>query len=150
MLAEMDKVCSEVGVWPHAVLAGHAHNYQRFTRFRGETHIPYVICGNGGHLYRKLRLSGVSRVPQVVQEKTARTDRVVFESYDDQDYGYLRIVVDDKQLHIEYHPASDGAAAKTPDDRVTIDLEARRIDHYSANDLGWPGRAKQARARRTP
>ena len=44
------------------------------------------------------------------------------ENYDDQDYGYLRVVVTATQLRIEYHPASDGEAAKTPDDFVTVDL----------------------------
>jgi hypothetical protein len=34
MLADMDAVCAKTGVWPHAVLAGHVHNYQRFTRTR--------------------------------------------------------------------------------------------------------------------
>jgi len=38
-------------------------------------------------------------------------DTVVFENYDDQDFGYLRIIVDAKQLRIEYHPASDGPGA---------------------------------------
>jgi hypothetical protein len=33
MLADMDRVCDQVGVWPHTVLAGHVHNYQRFTGF---------------------------------------------------------------------------------------------------------------------
>ena len=32
MLKEIDAICAKVGVWPHAVLSGHAHNYQRFTR----------------------------------------------------------------------------------------------------------------------
>jgi hypothetical protein len=34
MLAQIDAICEETGVWPHAVLSGHAHNYQRFTRVR--------------------------------------------------------------------------------------------------------------------
>ena len=49
MLSQIDAVCDETGVWPHAVLSGHAHNYQRFTRLHGQSQIPYVICGNGGH-----------------------------------------------------------------------------------------------------
>src|SRR5882757_6473666 len=32
MLADIDSACTAAGVWPHAVFAGHAHNYQRFTR----------------------------------------------------------------------------------------------------------------------
>ena len=44
MLAQIDKICTSVGVWPHAFLSGHAHNYQRFTRTRSEdsTQIPYI------------------------------------------------------------------------------------------------------------
>ena len=57
---------------------------------------------------------------------------VTFESYDDQDYGYLRIVVTTTQLRIEYHPAPDGATAKTPDDFVTVDLVSRNLVHFNA------------------
>jgi hypothetical protein len=34
-------------------------------------------------------------------------------------------------LHIEYHPASDGDAAKTPDDSVTVDLASRKLVHFN-------------------
>jgi hypothetical protein len=50
---------------------------------------------------------------------------------DDQDYGYLRIVTTEKQLRIEYHPASDGEDAKTPDDFVTVDLATRTLVHFT-------------------
>lgn len=52
--------------------------------------------------------------------------------YDDRDYGYLRVLVDAKQLRIEYHPAPDGEAAKTPDDFVTVDLARRQLVHFQA------------------
>jgi hypothetical protein len=45
MLKQIDAACKKAGIWPHAVLSGHAHNYQRFTRIRNagtknETQIP--------------------------------------------------------------------------------------------------------------
>ena len=49
------------------------------------------------------------------------------ENYDDQDYGYLRVVVTRKQLRLEYHPASDTDAAKTPDDIFAVDLASRKL-----------------------
>ena len=58
-------------------------------------------------------------------------DKVMLENYDDQDYGYLRVVASAAQLRIEYHPASDGLDAKTPDDNVTIDLASRKIVHFT-------------------
>ena len=150
MRQQMDKICAAQGVWPHAVLAGHAHSYQRFTRHRADgTEIPYIISGNGGHNVQKLRpgKGGTLRVPQVLQKKAANEDAVTFESYDDTNYGYLRLIVDSKQLRIEYHPASDGATAKTPDDSVTIDLSSRKRTTYTANDLGLPNLAKVARSK---
>ncbi len=147
MRMQMDAVCEAVGVWPHAVLSGHAHNYQRFTRYRADgTDIPYVICGNGGHNVQKLQSSGaVLRTPQVFQTKTATDDAVTFESYDDTNYGYLRIIATARQLRIEYHPAADGAGAKTPDDSVTLDLKTRKQAVYTPNDLGRPAQAQAVR-----
>jgi Calcineurin-like phosphoesterase len=132
MVSQIDAICGETGVWPHAVLSGHAHNYQRFTRAHGPTQIPYVICGNGGHGLAKLTRKGTGalRTPQLLQT-TGHADKVTLENYDDQDYGYLRIVVNEKQLRIEYHPASDGADAKTPDDFVTVDLASRKLVHFN-------------------
>ena len=55
MLAQIDAICEETGVWPHAVLSGHAHNYQRFTRVRQAMQISYIIAGNGGHAVAPLK-----------------------------------------------------------------------------------------------
>ena len=139
MLAAMDSICKEVGLWPHAVLAGHVHNYQRFTRIRGDgTQIPYVSCGNGGHNVQKLARKGAAplRTPQVIQETSGGNDQVVFENYDDVNYGYLRVLATSGQVRIEYHPASDGPDVKTPDDSVTVDLATRKLVHFVATDLG--------------
>jgi hypothetical protein len=132
MLSQIDDICTKTGIWPHAVLSGHAHNYQRFTRAHGDTQIPYIICGNGGHALAKLmRKKGASlRTPQALPIK-GHADKVTLENYDDQDYGYLRLVVTAEQLRIEYHPASDGDGAKTPDDFVTVDLASRKLVHFT-------------------
>jgi hypothetical protein len=132
MLSQIDAECDEAGVWPHAVLSGHAHNYQRFTRLHGDTQIPYVICGNGGHALTKLAKKNTPalRTPQQLQIE-GHDDKVILENYDDQDYGYLRILATAAQLRIEYHPASDGEGAKTPDDFVTVDLATRKLVHFT-------------------
>jgi hypothetical protein len=128
LLKQVDAACAAAGIWPHAVLSGHAHNYQRFTRAHGNTQIPYIIAGNGGHGLAKLSRKGqVLRTPAILQPAANGVDEVTLESYDDGDYGYLRLIVDATSLTIEYHPASDGAGMKTPDDAVTIDLASRTI-----------------------
>jgi hypothetical protein len=132
MLGQIDKACNDAGVWPHVVLSAHAHNYQRFTRLHGKTQIPYIICGNGGHGLAKLRQKGISalRTPQPLDVPQG-SDKVILENYDDEDFGYLRLVVTATQLRIEYHPASDGTGAKTPDDFVTVDLAKRQLVHFT-------------------
>jgi hypothetical protein len=153
MRQQMDKICTAVGVWPHAVLSGHAHSYQRFTRLRSDgTVIPYIICGNGGHNFQRLHApkgSTALRAPQTFLRKAPDDDEVTFENYDDTGYGYLRLIVDPQQLRIEYHPAADALNAKTPDDYVTIDLRSRKKVAYTPNDLGYPEAAQAVRTLRT-
>lgn len=132
LTAQIDKICTGAGVWPHAVLSGHAHNYQRFTRVHGQMQIPYIIGGNGGHgLVRLSRKNNTLRAPQVIQAAGKNIDQIVLENYDDLDYGYLRVIVTDTRLRVEYHLASDGDAAKAPDDFVSVDLTSRRLVHFS-------------------
>ena len=134
MLKEIDKICSKTGVWPHAVLSGHAHNYQRYTRAIGKKQIPYLVIGNGGH--GLTQLPKTIRAPQRLKmfEQPEAKDSVTLENYDALDYGYLRILVDPGQLRIEYQPASDGAKAKAPDDSVTVRLSDATLVHYNAPD----------------
>ena len=106
MQAQIDAICNEVGVWPHADLAGHAHSYQRFTRTRKDgSEVPYIVCGNGGHNVQGLARNGgqVLRAPQVIRAATATDDQVVLENYDDRNYGYMRVIVNAQQLRLEYH-----------------------------------------------
>lgn len=134
MLAEIDKACEAAGVWPHAVLSGHAHNYQRFTRYLGGRETPFIVAGNGGHAIARLtkKSTPTLRVPSVETVLSNGQDKIVFENYDDSHFGYLRILVNDKQLRIEYHPASDGEDAKTPDDSVTVDLTTSTLGQFQA------------------
>ncbi len=139
MTKAIDAICADVGVWPHAVLSAHAHNYQRFTRRNEGRETPYLVAGGGGHNVTHLTKKGSAtlRTPMIIQQGD---DQVTLENYDDQDYGYLRIVVNAQQLRIEYHPAGDGADAKTPDDSVTVDLATRTLATYQAA----PGVAKSS------
>lgn len=120
MLQDIDNACQAAGVWPHAVLSGHSHNYQRFTRIVNKYQIPYIVAGCGGH------------APLAKMRSTYRTpfkidSTLTLESYDDTDYGYLRIVVNAQSMTIEFHPQSDAGTTKTPDDQVTIDLATRTV-----------------------
>jgi Calcineurin-like phosphoesterase len=120
MLADIDSACTAAGVWPHAVFAGHAHNYQRYTRLVKSFQTPYIVAGCGGHAPLS-PMRGTFRTPYKID------DTLTLESYDDTDYGYLRVVVNAQTMRIEFHPEADGAATKTPNDVVTVNLATRTI-----------------------
>ena len=120
MLAEIDAACKAAGVWPHAVLSGHAHNYQRYTRTVSGRSIPFIVAGCGGHS-PLAEMRGTLRTPYPI-DKT-----LTLESYDDTHFGYLRIVVNKTTLRIEFHPQTDGATTKTPDDVVTVNLKTGSV-----------------------
>lgn len=124
MSADIDTCAQTAGFWPHAVLSGHAHNYQRYTRTTGGIQIPYIVAGNGGHALARIRTD--------VNGKPIRTPYPIdstlsLASYDDTHYGYLRVIVNAQSMRIEYHPAPDSATTKTPDDAVTINLKTRAL-----------------------
>jgi hypothetical protein len=120
MLADIDACCAAANFWPHAVLSGHSHNYQRFTRLQNNYQIPYLVAGCGGH-------SPLNAMRSTLRTPYQIDDTLTLESYDDTDYGYLRIVVTATTLTIEFHPEADGGATKPPDDTVTVHLSTRTI-----------------------
>jgi len=140
MLREIDSICKAQGVYPHAFLSGHAHNYQRYTRtvkFGGSSFdVPFIVCGDGGHNVNPLVQA---RGGQPAQEPTNGSDvgymdpkpavqasGLVLEKYDDQDYGYLRISVTKQQLQIGFHQVG-ASLPQSRVDMVTVDLASHTM-----------------------
>ena len=133
LLNDIDKVCAGVGVYPHAVISGHAHNYQRFTRrillANRQIEVPFIICGNGGHA-----LNPIVRAPQadpvagadvsyIDASPAVASQGLTIEKFDDKHFGYLLLKVDGTSLNIAYkNSVSAGGSAA---DQVTIDLASQ-------------------------
>jgi hypothetical protein len=125
MSADIDSAIQAAGFWPHAIFSGHSHNYQRYTRTVNNLTISYLVAGNGGH-------SPLAKLRTDANGNTIRTpypidSTLTLNSYDDTNYGYLRVVVDAESMRIEYHPASDGSTTKTPNDAVTVNLSTHAL-----------------------
>jgi len=141
MLREIDKICDREGVYPHAFLAAHAHNYQRYTRiveFAGkERDVPFIVCGDGGHnvnpIVRGKKGQGPhephmgSNVNYLEFQPALKTKELLLEKYDDINYGYLRIHVDKTQLRIGFHQVGAGTLAQSRFDMVTVDLASHAM-----------------------
>ncbi|HEX4001057.1 MAG TPA: metallophosphoesterase [Candidatus Acidoferrales bacterium] len=121
MLKQMDACFAAAGVYPHAVLSGHAHNYQRFTRLEGGRETPFVVAGMGGHNAQPPfgKMVSPPRPPFTMGE--FRCDNY------STNYGYLRITATTQQLRIEYHDATSGLSSKSPSDVVTVELVSHTL-----------------------
>jgi hypothetical protein len=136
MLGEIDAVCKAQGVYPHAFLSGHAHNYQRYTRtvrLSGTAYdVPFIVCGGGGHNVSPLVQAKLGqaaqepatgiRVDYLDPTPAVTTGGLLLENYDDRDYGYLRVTVDSKQLRIGFYQVGTGSLPQSLADMVTVQL----------------------------
>lgn len=141
MLRQIDEICERVGVYPHAVLSGHAHLYERYTRtitFGGEERdVPFIICGSGGHHINTIVRAKRGHMPEephfgvdvsYLDRKPAIPSKgLILEKYNDTQYGYLRISVDAEQLAIGYHLVGDVSIAQSRYDKVTVDIAKREM-----------------------
>ena len=82
---DIDKACKDAGFWPDAILSGHAHLYQRFTRSTGGRTFPYVVAGSGGFAATKPK-AGLPPAPVTVGEYTLEHDPIA-------EFGYLTVTV---------------------------------------------------------
>jgi hypothetical protein len=140
MLAEIDAICKAQGVYPHAFLSGHAHNYQRYTRkvnLAGKAYtVPFVVSGDGGYNVKPLIQvrAGVTPPDPVRGAQVDYLDGnisglgagLTINNFDHTNYGYLLITVNPKQLRIEFHPVS----SKGPQpgvDTVIVDLASHTV-----------------------
>jgi Calcineurin-like phosphoesterase len=86
LATDIDKACQQAQLWPDAVLSGHAHLYQRFTRAGQGKEIPYVVAGSGGFSATPPQ-GGLPRTPLTIGEYTLEQPPIV-------NFGYLSVTID--------------------------------------------------------
>jgi hypothetical protein len=113
---DLTSAFEDADLWPDAVLSGHAHLYQRFTRKVGEREIPYVVAGAGGFSETRPRTKVKAGTTQ--GEYTLVADPIVH-------FGYLTVTVDMNlnRLTIDYRPSDPNVKGES----VAVDLEAGKI-----------------------
>jgi len=142
MLAQIDAICAKQGVYPHAFLSGHSHNYQRFlrtVRFGGKDfEVPFIVCGDSGHNVNRMIQARRGVSPQepnfgasvdyldAPAKAAVKTQGLVLKHYDDTNYGYLRITVDATSLGIGFHQVGKNIPQSRVD-MVTVDLASHTI-----------------------
>jgi hypothetical protein len=142
LLKQIDTICKDAGIYPHAFLSAHQHNYQRYTRslhFGGkDIEVPYVVCGAGGHNIVPLvqgrrgqpgqRPRYGTKVDYMDANAVVPSRGLVLENYDDNPthYGYLRVTVSAVKVSIAFQLAQEDVN-QAQADVVTVDLATHRL-----------------------
>src|ERR1700674_4329136 len=117
-LADIDACCKAAGLWPDAVLSGHAHLYQRFTRVVQGKETPYLVSGSGGFSATS-PFGGLPTAPVKVGDHTLVVNPIV-------EFGYLTVTTDAKTLTITFKIAVSKQQVMQRDS-VTVDLKSGKI-----------------------
>jgi hypothetical protein len=60
-------------------------------------------------------------------QPAVQTKELLLEKYEDHNYGYLRVTVDDKLLRIGFHQVGVNSLPQSRFDFVTVDLESHQM-----------------------
>jgi len=133
ILKTLDDAFDESRRMPHAVFSGHVHNYQRFTRKRGDKHIAYVNAGAGGYACNAQVMHNLYHDPktgkQIKTPYATANKEVTLEKYQQKNPGFLRITADENFLRGEYYIGTfDGSKPPAKAfDSFKIDLKKGKI-----------------------
>ena len=116
ILNALDQAIESSGRTPDAVLSGHVHNYQRFSRVVGTRKIPYVVAGAGGYANDATSMhqlqAGLTNPPVTLPYQTTVAG-VMLEKYEQEKPGFLRITTTAAQMTFEYFRVPFGGVAET-------------------------------------
>ena len=106
ILNALDRAFSVTDRVPDAVISGHVHNYQRFSRKVRGGSIPYVVLGNGGYAnearsLHKLQKEVAAAARKKLPYKTT-FEGVSLENFEETKAGFLRITVSKDKMLFEY------------------------------------------------
>jgi predicted MPP superfamily phosphohydrolase len=108
----LDQAIAAAGRAPDLVLAGHVHNYQRFTRTIAGKQVTYIVSGNGG--YHNLHQLAKGIAPGDKPEPD-----ITFELGDASQYGFLQLSVSGGVISGEYVGVKPGTMPDGSDAKIT-------------------------------
>jgi hypothetical protein len=120
MSKDIDDCCQTAGIMPDAVLSGHSHNYQRFTRyftFKGvKMQIPYFVVGCSGH-----------GVQSVAHATGAMIDNDHTFDSSLEGYGYITFTADKDTITLKFIQVEKDGTKQQYDKTIVVDLASNQI-----------------------
>lgn len=133
MFGLIEEVRAQSGRPPDLVLAGHVHNYQRFTRTLtqngGKWQIPYIVAGSGGywHLHTMASDAKAATLPWVLPSQ----GDTQLEAWVDDRHGFLRMTATPTQITFTFltvpRPQEPWGGAPTVADSFVLDRTTHSV-----------------------
>jgi hypothetical protein len=126
--------------YPHLILSGHVHNYQRFTNVvqgpKGSMQIACVVAGAGGYtnLGKLQKINGAYPDPK---KRLPISSDLTLETYDHNNFGFLRLEVSKAQIVGTYSSALYQVGI-TPKASV-VDTFTINLANYTVTPAGGGG-----------
>lgn len=148
----LQEVIADAKRAPDMVLAGHVHNYQRFTRtWADKTQTPFVVAGAGGyhnlhHMSTDFRAAKPGLPYQVPGE-----EGVALEAFCDDKFGFLRLELTPAAITGTYFAVpgfTDPMTSQaTAIDSFTLDVKQRAVTGQPVKELAHASPEPGARGR---
>jgi len=130
MVQQLEQAVKSSGRVPDAVLSGHVHNYQRFTRAINGQDVPFIVAGAGGFWKLSSMQKDAQGNPLPTPYQFADLG-VTLECYCDNRYGYLLLEVTPQMLKGQYFAVRGmREVAETPVqciDAFALDLTTHKL-----------------------
>jgi hypothetical protein len=137
MLNDIDDACVQSGCTPDVVFSGHAHLYERYTRYITVNgvlrQVPFIVAGVGGYP----NLNGLKhnapvapRTPVDSSDGDGKGNRLTLENYLATTFGFLRLTVSPALFSCEFVGVSDPATPGQTLDRFTLDLIQHQLTGF--------------------
>jgi predicted phosphodiesterase len=119
----LDACVAQAGRRPDAVLTGHAHCYQRFTRRVDGREIPHVVAGAGGFHELHPLGRGIGDLPRSF-DGLAGLEGVSLDAYEDRRHGFLTVTVRPGEAEFGYDAVAGATVERA--DAFTVSAPDRR------------------------
>jgi hypothetical protein len=133
VLRDLDGACQQAGILPDIVLSGHAHLYERYTRYKGGNQIPFLVAGMGGYFNLSgLKSTGKGRAPAPppvlpVTDTDYQNNKLVLAASNNTTFGFLRLTVSASTLKSTFFGVNVATGIVAPADSFTLDLKQHTV-----------------------
>lgn len=105
---------------PDAILSGHVHNYQRFSREIDGRRVPYIVAGAGGYANEPKAMHQLQEgVDTKLPYQTTHTD-VRLENANHEEPGYLLVTVTEADITFDYFIVPFDGSPPSKFDTITV------------------------------